>query len=190
MALIYSSEAGRREATIAFDVGQGTQDLGFRAEVPVLFTVKPAVAVKLEVLDHDGTPTTGRFQFVDGRVTCFRRRRSGWRRICSSRNRSTARTARHVLLPPGELTMFYGRGPEYRWLKRTVDDSPAGLVRTAPPSRCGSSAGSIRRHTASTAAIITSTPRVARTTPRRPKAWIRRTCSGRSRAKGSTSAAC
>ena len=36
IALIYSSEAGRREATIAFDVGQGTQDLGFRAEVPVL----------------------------------------------------------------------------------------------------------------------------------------------------------
>ena len=65
VALIYSSEPGRREATIAFDVGQGTQDLGFRAEVPVLFTVKPAVAVKLRVLDHDGTPTTGRFQFVD-----------------------------------------------------------------------------------------------------------------------------
>ena len=47
LALIYSSEAGRREATITFDVGQGTQDLGFRAEVPVLFTVKPAIAVKL-----------------------------------------------------------------------------------------------------------------------------------------------
>ena len=24
------------------------------------------------------------------------------------------------MLPPGELTMFYGRGPEYRWIKRTV----------------------------------------------------------------------
>jgi hypothetical protein len=32
-------EAGKREATLRFDVGQGTQDLGFRAEVPVLFTV-------------------------------------------------------------------------------------------------------------------------------------------------------
>jgi hypothetical protein len=31
IALVYSSEAGRREATITFDVGQGTQDLGFRA---------------------------------------------------------------------------------------------------------------------------------------------------------------
>jgi hypothetical protein len=33
-------EAGKREATFQFDVGQGTQDLGFRAEVPVLFTVR------------------------------------------------------------------------------------------------------------------------------------------------------
>ena len=33
-------EAGKREALFRFDVGQGTQDLGFRAEVPVLFTVR------------------------------------------------------------------------------------------------------------------------------------------------------
>jgi hypothetical protein len=65
IALIYSNESGRREATITFDVGQGTQDLGFRAEAPVLFTVKPAVTVRLSVLDHDGHPTTGRFQFED-----------------------------------------------------------------------------------------------------------------------------
>ena len=31
---------GKREATLIFDVGQGTQDLGFRAEVPILFTIK------------------------------------------------------------------------------------------------------------------------------------------------------
>jgi hypothetical protein len=33
-------EAGKREATFRFDIGQGTQDLGFRAETPVLFTVR------------------------------------------------------------------------------------------------------------------------------------------------------
>jgi hypothetical protein len=33
-------EAGKREATLIFDVGQGTQDLGFRAEVPILFTIR------------------------------------------------------------------------------------------------------------------------------------------------------
>jgi hypothetical protein len=33
-------QAGKREATFTFDVGQGSQDLGFRAEVPILFTIK------------------------------------------------------------------------------------------------------------------------------------------------------
>lgn len=33
-------QAGKREATFQFDVGQGTQDLGFRAEVPVLFSIR------------------------------------------------------------------------------------------------------------------------------------------------------
>ncbi len=32
-------QPGKREATFQFDVGQGTQDLGFRAEVPILFSV-------------------------------------------------------------------------------------------------------------------------------------------------------
>jgi hypothetical protein len=34
-------QAGRREATLVFDVGQGSQDLGYRAEVPILFAVRP-----------------------------------------------------------------------------------------------------------------------------------------------------
>ena len=56
IALVYSSEAGQREATIVFDIGQGTQDLGFRSEVPVLFTIRPALPVKLKILDYNGQP--------------------------------------------------------------------------------------------------------------------------------------
>jgi hypothetical protein len=35
-----AKESGKREATLRFDAGQGTQDLGFRAEVPILFRVQ------------------------------------------------------------------------------------------------------------------------------------------------------
>jgi hypothetical protein len=35
-------QSGKREATFQFDVGQGTQDLGFRAEVPILFAIQKA----------------------------------------------------------------------------------------------------------------------------------------------------
>jgi hypothetical protein len=120
IALIHSKETGKREATLAFDVGQGTQDLGFRAEVPILFTVRPAVAVTLHIQDYDGQPTTGRFTFRD---------RDG--RVYPPRSKRLApdfffqdQVYRHdgstVLLPPGELTMEYGRGPEYRLLKKKV----------------------------------------------------------------------
>ena len=54
IGLIYSSESGRREATIGFDVGQGTQDLMFRAETSILFDVRPAIPVRLSIKDHDG----------------------------------------------------------------------------------------------------------------------------------------
>jgi hypothetical protein len=39
---LYSHDAGLREASLAFDVGQGTQDLGFRNELPILFDCQPA----------------------------------------------------------------------------------------------------------------------------------------------------
>jgi hypothetical protein len=37
-----TKEAGQREATLAFDVGQGTQDLGFRGEISLLFQCRPS----------------------------------------------------------------------------------------------------------------------------------------------------
>jgi hypothetical protein len=47
-------------------VGQGTQELGFRNEVNVLFDCKPAVPVTLEILDDDGkTPVTAHFVIRD-----------------------------------------------------------------------------------------------------------------------------
>jgi hypothetical protein len=53
IALIYSSEAGKREATIGFDVAQGNQDLGFRGEVPVLFDVRRARRVNRQAIEHE-----------------------------------------------------------------------------------------------------------------------------------------
>ncbi len=131
LALIYSSEAGKREATIAFDVGQGTQDLGFRAEVPVLFDVRPAVEVKLSVRDFDDVTTTGRFLFLDaaGRVHPPQPKRLAPDFFFQKQiYRPDGGT---VLLPQGEFTMFYGRGPEYRWLQRKVTVAGSGPAEVA-----------------------------------------------------------
>ena len=120
IALVYSSESGRREATIMADVGQGTQDLGFRAEVPVLFTIRPAIPVTLRVTDHDGTPTTARFLFADTRNHVFPPQAKRLAPDLFFQKHIYRADGETVLLPPGELTMSYGRGPEYRWLTRTV----------------------------------------------------------------------
>ena len=63
---VYSREAGRREAKIGFHVGQGTQDIGFRNTVDVLFDVLPAVDVIFLVEDENGHPTMGSFVITDG----------------------------------------------------------------------------------------------------------------------------
>ena len=124
IALLYSSESGRREATLTFDVGQGTQDLGFRAEVPVLFTVRPAVAVKLSIRDHDGSPTVARLQFVDAQGHVFPPQAKRLAPDLFFQKQIYRGDGETVLLPPGTLTMSYGRGPEYRWLQRAVTISP------------------------------------------------------------------
>jgi hypothetical protein len=129
IALVYSSEAGKREATIGFDVGQGTQDLGFRAETPVLFDVKPAIPVTLKIKDFDGAPTVGRFTFTRGGMVYPPQAK----RLAPDfffQQQIYRPAGGIVLLPPGEFTMTYGRGPEYRQLQRKVtipERSPAEI---------------------------------------------------------------
>ena len=62
----YSRDEGLREAKIGFHVGQGTQDIGFRNAIHVLFSCLPAVPVTLRVKDHDGSPTMASFIITDG----------------------------------------------------------------------------------------------------------------------------
>jgi len=63
---IYSKDAGHREAEIGFNIGQGTQDIGFRNTINILFNILPAVKVKLHVKDEDGSPAMASFIFSDG----------------------------------------------------------------------------------------------------------------------------
>ena len=128
LALIYSSEAGRREATITFDVGQGTQDLGFRAEVPVLFTVKPAIPVKLKVRDVDGAPTMARLQFVDDSGHVYPPQPKRLAPDLFFQKQIYRADGEEVRLPPGKFTLYYGRGPEYRVLQRPVIVPAAGAA--------------------------------------------------------------
>ncbi|MBX6311327.1 MAG: CehA/McbA family metallohydrolase [Isosphaeraceae bacterium] len=126
---VYSRDAGQREAKISFSVGQGTQDLGFRSDVDLLFTCTPAVPVTLEVLDDDGRPTTASFLIRD---------RQG--RVYPSQSKRLApdfffhpqiyrQNGEIVLLPPGTYTIAYTRGPEYLTQTKTITVPPGSQHR-------------------------------------------------------------
>lgn len=131
---LYSRDAGRREATLAFHVGQGTQDLGFRGELPMLFDCAPAVEVTLDILDHDGKPATAALVVRDrqGRVYPNPARRLApdffFHKQIYRANGET------MLLPPGDYTATVSRGPEY--LVETRHFSvPEGQSNTRQPFR-------------------------------------------------------
>jgi hypothetical protein len=110
---LFSRDVGKREAQLGFHVGQGTQDLGFRNSVPVLFSCVPAIEVTLGIKDFDETPTFAALTIRDsfGRVYPNPARRLApdfffHEQIYRADGES-------VTLPPGHYTAVIQRGPEY-----------------------------------------------------------------------------
>lgn len=110
---LYSRDVGKREAKLMFDVGQGTQDLGFRNELNVLFTCEPAVDVVLDVLDDDGTPTTGQFVIRDGLGRVYPSRARRLAPDLFFHDQFYRHSGESVMLPPGTYEVTFTRGPEY-----------------------------------------------------------------------------
>ena len=127
---LYSRDKGKREAKLAFDVGQGTQDLGFRNEIDILFTARPATTVKLRVLDFDDRPTTATFLVRDtlGRVYPSQAKRLA--PDFAFQPQVYRADGEALALPPGDYTVEYTRGPEYR--KKTqrihVEEKPMEIA--------------------------------------------------------------
>ena len=110
---LYSREIGRHEAKLGFNVGQGTQDLGFRNTVPILFNAAPSVEVVLGVKDFDGEPTSAAFVIRDRRGNVFP---NPARRLSPDfffHNQIYRADGESVNLSPGEYTVEVSRGPEY-----------------------------------------------------------------------------
>jgi hypothetical protein len=130
LALIYSQEAGKREATIGFDIEQGNQDLGFRGEAPVLFDVRPAVSVKLKIADHNGRPTIARLLVRDAQGHVYPPQAKRLAPDFFFQPHVYRADGQTLLLPPAKFTLQYSRGPEYRVLTREITipapRSPAG----------------------------------------------------------------
>jgi len=164
---LYSRDAGKREAKIAFNVGQGTQDLGFRNDVPVLFTCQPAQTLTLRVQDENGAPATAAFVFRDksGRVYPSPNKRLAPDFAFHSQvYRGDGETVR---LPDGSYSVEFSRGPESIVEMRTL--AIAGKSETASfqvkrwidPSKLGWWSGDHHIHAAGCAHYTKPTEGVA-----------------------------
>ena len=117
---LYSRDAGKREARMGFNVGQGTQDIGFRNEIDILFTCRPAVEITLNVKDEEGQPTTGMFEIRDalGRVYPSQAKRLA--PDFSFHPQIYRNDGEKLLLPSGTYEIKFARGPESIPTKRIV----------------------------------------------------------------------
>ena len=77
IVLLYSRDRGTREAQLGAAVGEGTEDIGFRNRVAIVFTAAPSHDVTLRVRDERGQPVVASFLVEDtlGRVYPARSKR-------------------------------------------------------------------------------------------------------------------
>jgi hypothetical protein len=110
---VYSRDAGQRAATISFDVGQGTQDVGFRNDLDILFTALPVHHVRVHVQDEEGRPTTAAFLIRD---TLGRLYPNASKRLAPDfffQPQIYRPDGSTIDLPTGSFTIVVSRGPEY-----------------------------------------------------------------------------
>jgi hypothetical protein len=110
---IYSRDAGKREASIGFNVGQGTQDIGFRADTPILFTARPAVDVTLRLLDENGRPTIASLLVRDAQGHVYPSQAKRLAPDFGFQPQIYRADGETLMLAAGTYTIDCTRGPEY-----------------------------------------------------------------------------
>jgi hypothetical protein len=160
---LYSRDAGKREGRISFHAGQGTQDLGFRSEVDILFDCVPARPVTLRVKDEDGKPTTAAFEIRDAQGRVYPLRSKRLEPDFFFHDQIYRSDGENVRLPAGRYTVVMSRGPESvpqrSTLEVTADTKEASfqVQRWIDPSKFGWWSGDHHIHAAGCAHYVKPT---------------------------------
>jgi len=122
---LYSRDAGKREAKISFNVGQGTQDIGFRNEVDLLFTCLPTPEITLGVKDENGKPATAGFLIRDAQGRVYPSQAKRLAPDFAFHPQVYRMDGEKLRLPAGTYTIEFDRGPESVRETRTVNVTAA-----------------------------------------------------------------
>jgi hypothetical protein len=121
VVFVTCTETGKREATLSFDVGQGTQDIGFRSDLPILFNSLPTSSLEItQITDETGDDLMAGLIIKDEHGLIFP----------GQTNRTSPdlwfqpqiyRTSGDVIqVPEGNYSITCLRGPEYIPQTKTV----------------------------------------------------------------------
>ena len=138
---VYSRDAGQRSAKISFNVGQGSQDIGFRNDATILFTALPARRITLHVKDEKGRPTMASFLIKDRLERIYPLPSKRLAPDFFFQPQIYRADGESVQLPNGYYTFEYTGGPEYltRTRELAADSSELSfqLERWIDPAKFG-----------------------------------------------------
>jgi hypothetical protein len=152
---VSSRDKGERSAQLSFSVGQGTQDIGFRNDVLILFDALPARAVTLRVRDENGKPAVASFVFRDRLTRIYPNPSKRLAPDFPFQPQVYRADGETVRLPDGSYTVTCSRGPEYLAQTREFSVAEKGpaelsfqLKRWIDPSKLGWYSGDHHIHAA------------------------------------------
>ena len=140
----YSRDAGQRSALLAFNVGQGTQDIGFRNDIMVLFTAAPAHDIVLRVKNENGERAMASFVVRDRQGRLYPNPAKRLEPDFPFQPQVYRYDGERLRLPDGYYTIQYSGGPEYYTRTKEMPVSADGprelefqLQRWIDPSKYG-----------------------------------------------------
>lgn len=152
---VYSRDRGQRSAQVAFNVGQGTQDIGFRNDILIVFDCKPARSVSLHVRDEKGEPSFASFIIRDQHQRIYPNPSKRLAPDFPFQQQIYRTEGESIRLPEGKYTVEYSRGPEYLSMTKELnvhgngpDEMSFRLQRWIDPSTYGWWSGDHHIHAA------------------------------------------
>jgi hypothetical protein len=152
---IFSRDSGQRSAQIAFNVGRGTEDIGYRNDISILFRALPARSVALRVRDETGKPAVASLLIRDGFGRVYPNQSKRLAPDFPFQPQVYRSDGETIRLPDGSYTVVVSGGPEYVTRTQTLRIDGGGphelaiaLERWIDPARMGWYSGDHHIHAA------------------------------------------
>jgi hypothetical protein len=121
---LYSRDRGRREAQLGATIGSGSEDIGFRNRVAIVFRVDPSEETTVRVRDEHGRPAVASLLVEDRRGRVYPARSKRLAPDFFFQRQVYRADGETIRLPAGEYNVTCGRGPEYVSERRRLEIRP------------------------------------------------------------------